>query len=285
MRFASLPKGFFVVASLICTTAAGLWGCGAADPAPSTGSGGGGGAASSNGGSSNNSGSGGSSTNTGGSNAQGGSAGASQGTGGTTTSGTAIALPLVVTTFYNNQGWFGDEEVSKEFKPGTTIIKQADSTSGPCAMRPANAKGRCVKVEYAPPAGLKVPTGGGYVGVFFLTTLAKAHPELMPPAKAGDANWGAEPGKNIAPGATKISFSATSETAGASVSFKAGTSGTGGDMFVVPETPQTLTTAWKEYELPLDGQPYGNSVVGGFAWVIKDTTKPVTFYLDNIIWQ
>jgi hypothetical protein len=48
-----------------------------------------------------------------------------------------------------------------------------------------------------------------------------------------------------------------------------------------------LGTAWKTYELSLAGQSYGGSkgVIGAFAWVLKDTTKAATFYLDNIVWQ
>jgi hypothetical protein len=213
------------------------------------------------------------------------------GTGGTTTatdagatmSGTAIPLPMSVTAQFQNQGWFADPSVSAAFQPGSMVIKQAEATTGPCAARAPEARGKCLKIVYTPPPNLMPPATGGWVGVFFLTTLLNDHPELTPPAKAGDANWGAEPGRTVAAGATKISFSAAADAA-TSVTFKAGTDQDG---FVIPEQIEMLGTAWKTYELSLGGQTYGGTkgVIGAFAWVLKDTTKAATFYLDNIVWQ
>jgi hypothetical protein len=193
-----------------------------------------------------------------------------------------IPLPMTVTSVFNNQGWFGDPSVSASFTAGSTVIQQTDSSSGPCASRDASARGKCLQIIYTPPAGLTPPAGGGYVGVFFLTTLAAAHPELSPPANVGEANWGVEPGAAVAPGATKISFLAAASSAGLPVTFKAGTDK---DAFVLPETQQTLQSSWLKYTLPLDGQSYGASVIGAFAWVLKDTTRPATFYLDGIVWE
>jgi hypothetical protein len=239
-------------------------------------------------------GSGGSSTpgGTGGSAATGGAGGGSTGgAGGAPTAtggagggsaGTAVPLPMSVTAQFQNQGWFADPGLAMSFKPGSTIIKQVDGTTGPCAARPANARGKCLKITYTPPAGLVAPATGGWVGVFFLTTLLNPHTELMPPAAAGDANWGVEPGRNIAPGAMKISFSAAAEQDGLAVTFKAGTDK---DSFVLPEQSETLGTAWKALSLSLAGQSYGTNVVGAFAWVLKDTGKAATFYLDNIVWE
>jgi hypothetical protein len=202
--------------------------------------------------------------------------------GGSTMSGTAIPLPMSVTAQFQNQGWFADKAVSAAFLPGSMVIKQADATTGPCATRAPDARGKCLKIVYTPPPNLVPPTTGSWVGVFFLTTLLNDHAELVPPAKAGDANWGAEPGRNIAAGATKISFSAAAEVDGTAVTFKAGTDK---DAFVLPEQTEVLGTGWKTLELSLAGQTYGSNVVGAFAWILKDTTKPATFYLDNIIWQ
>jgi hypothetical protein len=196
--------------------------------------------------------------------------------------GSSTGLPMTVTSVFNNQGWFGDPAVAASFTTGSMVIQQADSSSGPCASRDPGARGKCLQVIYTPPAGLTPPAGGGYVGVFFLTTLSMAHPELAPPANIGEANWGAEPGAAIPAGATKISFLAAASTAGLPVTFKAGTDK---DSFVLTETSQTLSTAWQTFSLPLGGQSYGSNVVGGFAWVLKDTTCPATFYLDGIIWD
>jgi hypothetical protein len=204
--------------------------------------------------------------------------------GGTTMSGTAIPLPMSVTAQFQNQGWFADSTVSASFQPGSMVIQQGDASTGPCAMRAPSARGKCLKIIYTPPPKLVPPSTGGWVGVFFLTTLLNDHAELMPPGKAGDANWGAEAGRTVAAGATKISFSAAAEVDGTAVTFKAGTDN---DSFVVPEQPEVLGTAWKTYELSLAGQMYGGpkGVIGAFAWVLKDTTKAATFYLDNLIWQ
>jgi hypothetical protein len=214
-----------------------------------------------------------------------GGAGAPAADGGTTMTGTAVPLPMSVTAQFQNQGWFADSTVSAAFQPGSTVIKQADATTGPCAMRAPDARGKCLKIVYTPPPNLMPPATGGWVGVFFLTTLLDDHAELTPPAKAGEANWGAEAGRNVAPGATKISFSAAAEVDGTAVTFKAGTDK---DSFVLPEQTEVLGTSWKTLELSLAGQSYANppkGVIGAFAWVLKDTTKAATFYLDNIVWQ
>jgi hypothetical protein len=203
--------------------------------------------------------------------------------GGSTPTNTGpIPLPMSVTAQFQNQGWFADPALEKFFQPGSMVIRQVDGTSGPCAMRMAQARGKCVKVTYTPPSGLVPPPTGGWVGVFFLTTVSNDHPEASPPVRVGDANWGIEPGRNVAPGATRISFLGAAEQEGVAVTFKAGTDK---DSFVVPDQREVLGTAWKSYSLPLMGASYGSSVVGAFAWVLNDTTKPATFYLDSIVWE
>jgi hypothetical protein len=285
-------RSFFHVASLGLAAAA--IGCFHTEPVPANNDGGGSGSGGSNAsGGSTGSGSGGSissgsggSTGSGGSDVTGsggtiaGSGGTVGGTGGVPV-GPALPLPIIVTTIFDNQGWFGDAAVMTDFKPGATVISQTESTDGPCATRKAGAKGKCLKVVYTPPTDVTLMATDGYVGVFFLTTIKANHPEAMPAVNIGQANWGTEPGVNIAPGATKISFWAASPTAGLMVSFKAGA----GDNFQVPATPEALTTSWASYSLPLTGQDYGTSVLGGFAWVVTDTMKPATFYLDGIIWE
>jgi hypothetical protein len=234
-----------------------------------------------------NTGSGGRTSATGTGGAQVGSGGSvGNGSGGAMGTGGAIgqlALPVVVTTFYNNQGWFGDATVAAFFTPGSTLIRQSNSLAGPCAARQVPLVGNCLEVVYSPPTGLSPPdAGGAFVGVFFLTSLTMAHPELTPPANIGDPNWGDEPGKNIAPGATRISFRATSATDGLMVTFKAGTAN---DTFQFPEQVETLTTSWTTRSLSIAGISYGTSVAGAFAWILKDTTRPATFYLDGIVWE
>jgi hypothetical protein len=192
-----------------------------------------------------------------------------------------LAIPLSVTTHFQNQGWFADPGLEKLFQPGSSVIRQVDGSDGPCAARVAQARGKCIKVTYTPPPGLMPPAAGGWVGVFFLTSVTAEHPEATPPVHIGDANWGVEPGRSIAAGATKISFQGAADRDGQPVTFKAGTDK---DTFMIPDQKELLGTAWKPYALALTSS-YGNNVVGGFAWVLTDTTKPATFYLDNIVWE
>lgn len=258
--------------------AVGAIGCGASD-SPASGSNrttGGAGSASAGAGGAANSGSGGapgaSAGSAGNSGTSGsGAAGSSAGTGGSPAAGTQLPLPVTVTSQFTNQGWFGDDETQGKFATAKPI-SQAVSAAGACAARSGSMKGQCLKISYTPVAGAGGEGGAPFAGVFLLTTL-KGKP---------DANWGAEPGKSIEPGATKIAFSAAGGTGGEIVSIKAGVDGK--DLFSVPETPLSLTTAWKDYTLDLSGQTYGDSVVGPFAWVSTSTT-PITFYLDNIVWE
>jgi hypothetical protein len=193
-----------------------------------------------------------------------------------------VPLPMVVTNYFGNQGWFADPLVSASFTMGSMTIKQADSSAGPCAARDNLARGKCQEVIYTPPPGVS-PGVAGFVGVFLLTTLTMDHPTSVPPAMANQANWGLEPGKNVAAGATQISFLAASATPGLTVIFKAGVMGK--DTFVMPDTPENLTTSWQKFSLPLAGLSYGTNLVGPFAWVLTDTSRPATFYLDGIVWE
>src|SRR5688572_8895509 len=196
--------------------------------------------------------------------------------------GQPVPLPMVVTDHFPNVGWFGDGAVMAHFKPGSMIIQQADGTTGPCAARRPGAKGRCLQVVYTPPSGLPPAPNGGWVGVYLLRSLALPHPEVTPPARPGDPNWGLEPGLPVAPGATKISFSAAAAQPGVKVTFRAGTDK---DPFVLPEQNEILSTTWTEHAMQLAGATYPSGILGAFAWVLKDTTQPATFYVDDILWE
>ena len=193
----------------------------------------------------------------------------------------ALPLPLVVTDHFENQGWFGDPVISAHFTPGSMLIRQVVGTTGPCAARPAGARGRCLEITYTPPPGIAVGPGS-FAGVYFLRTLLVAHPEAVPPARAGEANWGLEPGIEVVPGATRISFQAVASAADTRVSFQAGTMN---DTFVLTEQVEALTTSWTRYSLPLGASRYTPSLIGPFAWFVRDTSKPVVFYLDDVVWE
>jgi hypothetical protein len=189
-------------------------------------------------------------------------------------------LPLVVTDHYTNRGWFGDADMQARF-PGSTIIREIAGAAGPCAARPPGARGKCLQFVYTPPPGLTPPPTGAWIGDFFLRSLTFYHPEVVPTPRPGRPNWGYEPAIALAPGATRLSFYAAAAEPGLTVTFQAGTDR---DAFAV-ELTQELTTAWKQYAIPLDGVRYGWNLFGAFAWMIKDTSKPATFYLDSIVWE
>ena len=189
--------------------------------------------------------------------------------------GQTVALPIVVTDHFNNRGWFGDGTIAMNFKPGSSILKEAVSTTGPCAARPPGAKGKCLQFTYTPPPGFAAPGTGAFFGVYMLTTMKAT------PGKVGEPNWGLEPGLPIANGARRVTFFAASE-ARQPVSFRAGSDK---DNVLLPEHNEVLGPAWQQFSMPLAGAQTGDRLVGGFAWTIKDTGKPATFYVDGIVWD
>jgi hypothetical protein len=199
--------------------------------------------------------------------------------GGAPPAGPMSPLPLVVTTYFPNRGWFGDASISPHFKPG--LITETPG-AGMCANRPPGAKGQCLQIKYTPPPGLNPPAPPvSHVGAFMLTTLRMSH-GTDPSGKAGLPNWGLEPGVRVAPGARRIAFHAASEQP-VKVAFHGGVKGK--DTAITPPRAEHLTGAWKQYEVPLAGTKIGDSLVGGFGWTYWDTSKPATFYVDGIVWD
>ena len=193
-----------------------------------------------------------------------------------------VPLPLVVTDHFNNRGWFGDGSISMFFKQGSTIIEEVSSATGPCASRPAGAKGKCLQFTYTPPPGLAAPQKGAFIGDYMLPTLARSHPEASPPAKVGDPNWGIEPGIPVASGARRVTFYAASAEPNLRVAFHAGSDH---DDVLLPEYVEVLATGWRQISMTLAGGDTGPRLVGGFAWTLKDTSRPATFYVDSIVWD
>jgi hypothetical protein len=193
-----------------------------------------------------------------------------------------VPLPLVVTDHFAGRGWFGDGTVAKFFTPGSMMIQEVAGAAGLCGSRPPGAKGKCLRITYTPPAGLAAPPMGAFVGVYMLGVLAMPHPETVPPARPGEPNWGQEPGIPVMPGAKQVSFYAAGEQANLRVSFRAGTDR---DALALPERTEILTPGWTKYVMPLAGGEIGPGLLGGFAWTIKDTTRPAVFYLDDIVWE
>jgi hypothetical protein len=195
--------------------------------------------------------------------------------------GSSAALPLVVSDHFKAQGWFGDPTLGAVFGPGSMVIRQVSSDQGLCAARVPGARGRCFEVTYTPPEGLVPPAGGGWVGAYFLPRLERDHPEAVPPLRAGEANWGVEPGLVVMTGARRVSFQAAAAAPGLAVSFRVGSER---DSFLLPEATETLGTGWVRLTLPLAGARYGR-VIGAFAWLLKDTSQPARFFLDDVVWE
>jgi len=193
--------------------------------------------------------------------------------------GVPVGLPMVVTDHYQNRGWFGDPDITGRFA-GSGLIQEAEG-SGPCVMRAAGARGKCLRFVYTPPVQLMPPATGGWVGDFFLRTLKFYHPEVSPTPRPGQANWGYEPAVALPPGATRVSFYAAAPEP-VTVSFRAGIDR---DAFLLPELTVTLTPAWKQYAISLEGVRYGWNVFGPFGWALKDTRKGATFYVDGVVWE
>jgi hypothetical protein len=106
-------------------------------------------------------------------------------------------------------------------------------------------------------------------------------------------NWGGCPGRPVTAGATKVTFFAAGAVGGEKVSFK-----TGGiapmDAIQAPYVDTfsraidvTLTNAWTPLTIDMPGATYTGGVLGAFAWIANAPAggAPVTFFLDDIVWQ
>lgn len=174
---------------------------------------------------------------------------------------TALALPLTISDYFIPGGYMGDGETSP-----TAIVVNTTACKQP---RPAGATGDCYRVTFTP--GSK-----GWAGVYWQYPLK---------------NWGANPGKKVEAGATKVTFYAAGAAGGEPLQFIAG--GVNDptlpyhDSFKVA-TLATLTTALAPYQIDLSGHAYDSGVLGAFAWTVAAPTgsaTPIQFYLDSIRWE
>jgi hypothetical protein len=151
-----------------------------------------------------------------------------------------------------------------------TLSSNAASCLSP---READAGGDCYTASFTPPPLDDAGTTWG--GVYWQS-----------PAN----NWGAEPGKLIAPGATKVTFYAAGAAGGEQIQFCTGGMNATGPTTALPYSDTlnvkppafTLTTQWTQYSLSLSGLTY-TDIIGGFCWVAASTTTtPIKFYVDDI---
>ena len=162
--------------------------------------------------------------------------------------GDATPLPVGVANSFVSSGWMGD------FDRGSL------STVG-CDHPELSCDEVCTQFTYS-------SSGGGWAGIYW-----------QYPAN----NWGAEPGLEIAPGATRVRFVAWSETPGAVVSFKVGLSGV--DPVDLVEHI-ALTDVPTEYVIELPDVDYERVItpLGWTAGLAADETELV-FSIAGARWE
>jgi hypothetical protein len=159
-------------------------------------------------------------------------------------------LPFAVDDWYGPSGYMGDGE-----NVGAIMDAQACLPS-----RPSTWIGNCHRYTWT-------PSGTAWAGVYW---------------QYPDGNWGDQPGLTIPAGATQIAFQAWGATGTEKVDFMVGMMAVDG--FEVKQAEIVLTTTPTRYTLPLAGASYAR-VVGGFGWVAKEATAPMTFGIDDIRWE
>ena len=183
--------------------------------------------------------------------------------------GAGIPLPFYVSNQFVPTGFMGDSQASMS---AVTLAHDATTCKTP---RQPGAGGDCFTATWAPKLG---DAGAAWAGVYWQS-----------PAN----NWGAKPGKAIAPGAKTVSFYAAGAVGGEIIQISAGGINANGasatlpygDTFTVKLPAITLTPTWTKYQLSLQGASY-SSVLGGFCWVVSTTaSESVTFYIDDIQWE
>jgi hypothetical protein len=169
-----------------------------------------------------------------------------------------VPVPFAVSDYYSPDGFWGDGETF-----GFMDVQRV------CPDRPAEAQGDCYTVTYRP--GPK-----RYGGIFW------QYPHN---------NWGFERGRQIAAGATRITFTVKGAAGGEVVGFSAGQPGklAHADGFSLSTQKATLGTAWAPQEMLLRGEPYNgkDGLLGAFEVVFEAPPGDgaTVFYLTDIRWQ
>lgn len=132
-------------------------------------------------------------------------------------------------------------------------------TEGTCTQRGGMQRGTCIEVQWGGSAA-------GWGGAYF-----------QYPAN----NWGAAMGYLIPQGFTQVSLYAWGAAGGENVEFKAGISSADG--FELTGGEQTLTTTPQRFTIDISSAAYVH-VAGGLAWFAIGT-DPITFYLDDIVYE
>jgi hypothetical protein len=172
-----------------------------------------------------------------------------------------LTLPVTISDYFLPGGYMGDGELSPN-----AIMVETTTCRQP---RPSRAAGDCYRFTYT-------PGSRAWGGVYW------QYPEK---------NWGANPGKQIETGATKVTFYAAGTTGRETIDFIAGgendTHLPYRDSFKALKTI-TLTTMLTQYQIDISTTTYDSGVLGAFAWslgVPPGSTTPIVFYLDAIRWE
>jgi hypothetical protein len=170
-----------------------------------------------------------------------------------------VPLPFVVSDYFSPDGFWGDGEVR-----GQLDVQRA------CPDVPAGAAGDCYAVRYFPGARR-------FAGINW------QYPHN---------NWGAHPGRQVAPGATRITFSVRGAAGGEVVAFSAGQTGSSNahnDNFSLNADRVTLTRDWTPVTVLLRGERYDgpSGLIGAFvvSLTAPSDDRPVEFFLADLRWQ
>jgi hypothetical protein len=171
-----------------------------------------------------------------------------------------VPIPFVVSDYYSPDGFYGDGETR-----GFLDVQRN------CPDRPANAAGDCYAISYL--VGPKK-----FAGVIW------QYPHN---------NWGIDRGRQVGPGATRISFQVKGKTGGEKAKFSAGQSTTPKfhDVFHLSPLEATMTTAWTAQSVLLRGETYNgpDGLLGAFEVAFDAGTAQVgdsfVVYLTDLRWE
>ncbi len=169
--------------------------------------------------------------------------------------GEQVNVPLIV---------YGDDQQQERFA-ASGYMGNIDAISMDSASQVQPQSGAtCLEVLY--------DAGGNWGGVVWQS-----------PAN----DWGDEPGGYDLSGADRLTFWARGADGGEVVSFGVGLLGRDKDY---PDSARAkladvqLTSEWTQYTIPLTGQDVSH-IKCGFYWTLGGQGKPLTFYLDDILFE
>ncbi len=195
---------------------------------------------------------------------------------------TVVSVPFLVDDQFIPSGCMGD--------CASNVVIDSD-----CPARAANdAQGECHHFIFTADTSVGAL---GWAGVLWQTT---------------EKNWGSQPGRVIAPGATTMHFYAAGKAGGEALNIIVGgmVPGDAGKPCDVDSVcsslvcrdgsctapyhdtldivkPVKLDSTFTDFEIPFGDNSYGGQVLSGFGWTAampKDATQ-IEFYVDDLRWE